>query len=67
MSYSVVKHTEGYAIDVVDGFDNKREATEYAQANGYEAVVKGTQMWNKRLGVIEENDNEARYWYISRY
>jgi len=57
--WSVVQLEDGYATDV-DTFSSEKEAIARAKDIGGANVVKGTQIWNKSLGVVEESDRRAR-------
>jgi hypothetical protein len=59
LEWSAVLHDEGYASSVTEGFATAKDAQEYIVSRGGGmadwAVVYGTQLWNKRLGRIEED------------
>lgn len=66
MLYSIVLDDQGYASDVIDGFRSKQEAMEEAEIEGFDYVVKGTQMFNEPIGQIEESSRRADYWSVRR-
>ena len=65
MTWSAVKggFDDTYATSI-ETFDSKKEAMEYARRHGAEYVVKGTQLWNKRAGRVEEGDGEGEVIFV---
>lgn len=61
MRYSIVLESDGYAKEVYEGFRSKQEAMKAAEEEGFDYVVKGTQMWNEPIGQIEESNKYADY------
>jgi hypothetical protein len=63
-AWSVVQlDAHGYALEV-EVFPSKSKAEQEARGLEDCYVVKGTQMWNKSLGRVEEHDKTAPYTHV---
>lgn len=63
-SVAVLGRGHGYVSEVEADFESKFQAIARAEELGDAYVVRGTQVWNKPLGTVEEHDRVAPYQHV---
>lgn len=63
--YSAVSlDQDGNAIDVLEGLRSRVEAQAIARREGYDCVVRGTQIYGAPVGRIKEKQRLSEFWYV---